>query len=142
VRLRRFPAGAALVLRRGAESLIREAGTREVAQLAFFTVMSFPAILLLLVWSFSAVLDDNSVRQSIVDLIAGALPLADPSDRHEVETLLNDVAAGPEASAGSGPWPRSTRQAERSAPCAMRSTGHRASTTAGPTREARRSARA
>jgi membrane protein len=98
--MRRFPAAAALVLRRAARSLMRERGTRDAAQVAFFIVMSFPAILLLLVWSFSAVLDDDSVRQSIVDLIVGALPLADPADRREIESLLEDVAAG----AGSLGW--------------------------------------
>jgi membrane protein len=100
VRLRRFPARAALLLRRGGESLIREAGTRDAAQVAYYLVMSFPAILLLLVWCFSAVLDDDSVRAAIVDSIVEALPLADPSDRRQVKALLDDVAAG----AGSLGW--------------------------------------
>ncbi len=100
VTLRRFPARAALLLRKGVDSLIREAGTRDAAQVAYFLVMSFPATLLLLVWCFSAVLDDDSVRQSIVDSIVEALPLADASDRREVEALLDDVAAG----AGSLGW--------------------------------------
>lgn len=83
-----------MLLRKGFESLIDEAGTRDAAQVAFFLVMSFPAILLLLVWCFSAVLADDSVRQSIVDSIVDTLPLADPSDRRQVEALLDDVAAG------------------------------------------------
>jgi len=98
--LRRYPARATLVLRRGAQSLVREAGTRDAAQVAYFLVMSFPATLLLLVWSFSAVLDDDSVRRSIVDAIAGALPLGNPSDRLRVEAVLDNVAAG----AGSLGW--------------------------------------
>ena len=100
MRLRRFPPRAALLLRKGGESLIREGGTRDAAQVAYFLVMSFPAILLLLVWCFSAVLDDHSVRASIVDSIVEALPLADPSDQRQVEALLDDVAAG----AGSLGW--------------------------------------
>jgi membrane protein len=94
VRLRRLPPRAAFLLRKGAESLIRQAGTRDAAQVAYFLLMSFPAILLLLVWSFSAVLDDESVRRAIVDSIVEALPLADATDRREVEALLDDVAAG------------------------------------------------
>ena len=62
--------------------------------------MSFPAALLLLVWGFSTVLDDNSVREPIVDAIVGWLPIADPDDRRQVEALLDDVAAG----AGSLGW--------------------------------------
>ncbi len=77
-----------------------EGGTRDAAQVAYFLVMSFPAILLLLVWSFSNLLGDDSVRSSIVDWIVESLPLADQSDRLEVEALLDDVAAG----AGSVGW--------------------------------------
>jgi membrane protein len=96
----RFPARASLLLRRGAESLIRTAGTRDAAQVAYFLVMSFPAALLLLVWGFSAVLGDESLRESIVDSIVAALPVSDESGRREVERLLNEVAAG----AGSLGW--------------------------------------
>ena len=70
--IRRFPARASLLLRRAAESLIDTAGTRDAAQVAYFLVMSFPAALLLLVWGFSAVLGDESLRKSIVDsIVAG-----------------------------------------------------------------------
>jgi membrane protein len=100
VTLSRLPARAGLLLRKGVDSLIRKAGTRDAAQVAYFLVMSFPATLLLLVWCFSALLDDDSVRQSIVDSIVEALPLADASDRREVQALLDDIAAG----AGSLGW--------------------------------------
>ena len=82
------------LLRRGAGSMIASAGTRDAAQVAYYLVMSFPALLLLLVWAFSTVLDDHSVREQIVDAIVHGLPIADPSDRAEVERLLDDVAAG------------------------------------------------
>jgi uncharacterized BrkB/YihY/UPF0761 family membrane protein len=54
----------------------------------------------LLVWGFSTLLDDPSVRESIVDAIVSALPLSSPDDRAEVEALLDEVAAG----AGSLGW--------------------------------------
>jgi len=92
--IRRFPARASLLLRRAAESLIESAGTRDAAQVAYFLVMSFPAALLLLVWGFSAVLGDDSLRESIVDSIVAALPASDESARREIERLLNEVAAG------------------------------------------------
>lgn len=91
---RRLATRAGLLLRRSLDSLIREAGTQEAGQVAFFLVMSFPAILLLLVWSFSGILGDDSVRESIVDWIVESLPLADQGDRTQVEALLDDVAAG------------------------------------------------
>jgi membrane protein len=86
--------------RRGVASLIETAGTRNAAQVAYYLLMSFPAALLLLVWSFSTVLDDDSVREPIVDAIVGWLPIGDPDDRRQVEALLDDVTAG----AGSLGW--------------------------------------
>jgi membrane protein len=74
--------------------MLESAGTRDAAQVAYYLVMSFPALLLLLVWGFSAVLQDDSVREEIVDAIMHGLPIADPSDRNQVERLLDDVAAG------------------------------------------------
>jgi membrane protein len=75
-------------------SMVATAGTRDAAQVAYYLVMSFPAILLLLVWGFSTLLNDDSVREPIVDAIVQAVPLADPSERRQVEQLLDDVAAG------------------------------------------------
>lgn len=98
--LRRLPARSFLLLRKGTASLVRAAGTREAAQVAFFLVMSFPATLLLLVWCFSGIFDDSSVRKTIVDSIIQALPVTDATGRREVEGLLDDVAAG----AGSLGW--------------------------------------
>jgi membrane protein len=63
-------------------------------------VMSFPALLLLMVWGFSTLLDDDSVREPIVDAIVDWIPIADPADRRQVEALLDDLAAG----AGSLGW--------------------------------------
>jgi membrane protein len=74
--------------------MLDAAGTRDAAQVAYYLVMSFPALLLLLVWGFSTVLQDDSVREEIVDAIVHGLPIADPSDRDQVERLLDDVAAG------------------------------------------------
>ena len=82
------------LLARAAQSMMDSAGTRDAAQVAYYLVMSFPALLLLLVWGFSTVLQDDSVREEIVDAIMHGLPIADPSDRNQVERLLDDVAAG------------------------------------------------
>lgn len=83
-----------MIVIRGVRSMIDSAGTRDAAQVAYYLVMSFPALLLLLVWGFSTVLQDDSVREEIVDAIMHGLPIADPSDRNQVERLLDDVAAG------------------------------------------------
>jgi membrane protein len=85
---------SSLVLRRSAASLFETAGTRAAAQVAYYLVMSFPAILLLVVWGFSSLLDDPSVRDKIVEAIVHVLPLNSASDRARVESLLDEVAAG------------------------------------------------
>lgn len=98
--VKRLLAHAFLLLRRAATSLLDTAGSRDAAQLAYYLVMSFPAALLLLAWSFAAALGDDSVRESIVDSIVGALPLAEPEDEQQVERLLDEAAEG----AGSLGW--------------------------------------
>ena len=87
-------AAATRLLRRGLRSMVESSGTRDAAQVAYYLVMSFPALLLLMVWGFSTVLDDESVREPIVDAIVDWLPIADPSERRQVEAILDDVAAG------------------------------------------------
>lgn len=70
------------------------AGTREAAQVAFFTLLTFPAALLLAVWAASTILDDIGIRNDIVDGIVEALPLSESEGRSEVERLLDGVAEG------------------------------------------------
>jgi membrane protein len=92
--MRRRAAHASLVLRRSLDSMVETGGTRDAAQVAFFLVLSFPALLLLVVWAFSALLGDESVRASIVDAIVSVLPLEEGAARSDVEQLLDEVAAG------------------------------------------------
>jgi membrane protein len=93
--VRRLPARAWLVLRRAADALVRSAGTRDAAQVAFFVLLSFPATLLLLVWGISAALDDPAgLREDIVAAIVDTIPLSDAEGRTEIEELLDDVANG------------------------------------------------
>ena len=93
--MRRLPARAWLVVRRAVDALIRTAGTRDAAQVAFFVLLSFPAMLLLVIWGVSSALDNPAgLRNDIVDAIVDAIPLSDENGRREVEGLLDDVAAG------------------------------------------------
>jgi membrane protein len=89
-----LPARTRFVLRRAIGSLIAGAGSRDAAQVAFFLLMSFPALLLLVVWGFSTALDDPSIHEDVVDEILDAFPLQDVDGRREVEELLDGVAGG------------------------------------------------
>jgi membrane protein len=92
--MRRRAAHVWLVQRRSLDSMLQTGGTRDAAQVAFFLVLSFPALLLLVVWAFSNLLGDDSVRASIVDGIVSVLPLEPGAARSDVEQLLDEVAAG------------------------------------------------
>jgi YihY family inner membrane protein len=89
-----LPARTGFVLRRAIGSLIAAAGTRDAAQVAFFVLMSFPALLLLVVWGLSTALDDPNIHQDVVDEILDAFPLEDVDGRREIEELLDGVAEG------------------------------------------------
>ena len=92
--MRRRAAHVWLVQRRSLDSMLETGGTRDAAQVAFFLVLSFPALLLLVVWAFSTLLGDDSVRESIVDAIVSVLPLEEGAARSDVESLLDEIAAG------------------------------------------------
>lgn len=93
--MRRLSARAWLVLRRAADALVRTAATRDAAQVAFFVLLSFPAMLLLVVWGVSSALDNPAgLRGDIVDAVVDAIPLSSEDGRREVERLLDEVAAG------------------------------------------------
>ena len=93
--MRRLPARAWFVLSHAADTLVRSAGTRDAAQVAFFVLLSFPATLLLIIWGSSAALEDPAgLREDIVEAIVDAIPLSGDEGRAEVESLLDDVASG------------------------------------------------
>jgi len=92
--MRRLPARASFLIRRGVGSMIATAGTREAAQVAFFLLVSFPAALLLVIWGLSTALDDVSVRDRVLDGVIDALPLTDAEGRTQIEGLLDGVADG------------------------------------------------
>jgi membrane protein len=94
VTLRRLPARSWLIIQRSVDAMIRTAGSRDAAQLAFFVLLAFPATLLLVMWGFSTALDDPEVRRDIVDELVDALPVSDVEGRREIGRLLDGIAAG------------------------------------------------
>lgn len=73
--------------------MIRTAGTRDAAQVAFYVLLALPSALLLIVWGASTALDDPSVKEEVVDAVVDAFPL-DEQGRDDVEELLDEVGAG------------------------------------------------
>lgn len=75
-------------------SFDRAHGTRLAAQLGFFTLMGFPALLLITVWILGNVFGSSDVRTDLVDAIMGALPLDAVTGRDELSKMLRDLTSG------------------------------------------------
>lgn len=88
--LRRFGAACWEVI----QSFDRSAGGRQAAQLSFYVLMTFPALLLLAVWILSNIFDSPDVRGELIQEIIDNLPLEQVQGRREIEDLLNQLTQG------------------------------------------------
>jgi len=75
-------------------SFDRAAGTRQAAQLSFFVLMSFPALLLLAVWILSNIFDTPDVRADLIREIVDNLPFDDAEGQREVTEFLDGLTKG------------------------------------------------
>ena len=82
------------VIWQAALSFDREAGTRQAAQLSFYLLLTFPALLLLAVWIISNVFDSPGVREDLIRETINNLPLEQESGRREVSDFLNGLTSG------------------------------------------------
>lgn len=77
-----------------ARSFDRAAGPRQAAQLSFFVLMTFPALLLLAVWILSNILDSPDLRADLIQAIVDNLPFDQVQGRKEISEFLNGVTSG------------------------------------------------
>ncbi|MCB0827533.1 MAG: YihY/virulence factor BrkB family protein [Solirubrobacterales bacterium] len=82
------------VIRTAILSFDRAAGTRQAAQLSFYVLLAFPALLLLAVWVLSNVFDTPEVRNDLIDELIDNLPLDEVAGRREISDLLDDLTRG------------------------------------------------
>ncbi|MBK8295052.1 MAG: YihY/virulence factor BrkB family protein [Solirubrobacterales bacterium] len=75
-------------------SFDRASGTRQAAQLSFFVLMTFPALLLLAVWVLSNVFDTANVREDLIKFIIDNLPVEEVEGRQEITKFLNGLTNG------------------------------------------------
>ncbi|MGA7436130.1 MAG: YihY/virulence factor BrkB family protein [Solirubrobacterales bacterium] len=75
-------------------SFDRAAGTRQAAQLSFFMLMTFPALLLLAVWILSNIFDSPDVRADLIQAVVDNLPFDEVEGRQEVAEFLDGLTAG------------------------------------------------
>jgi membrane protein len=73
---------------------VDDRGHRDAAQIAFFAVLSFVPLALLLVGAFGAVFDDGEVRRRVVETVFDNVPLAAEKDRARLERTVTDSLNG------------------------------------------------
>lgn len=79
---------------RACVEFVDDRGHRDAAQIAFFAVLSFVPLAMLLVGGFSLIFDDQEVRARVVSAVFDNVPLAQDADRMQLERTLGDALDG------------------------------------------------
>ena len=79
---------------RAALEFVDDRGHRDAAQIAYFALLSFIPLALLLVGAFGLVFEDAEVRQRVVTTVFDNVPLAREEDRSRLERTVGDALEG------------------------------------------------
>ena len=90
-RIRRIADRAQLASWRACAEFVDDRGHRDAAQIAFFAILSFVPLTMLLVGAFGLVLDDQDLRRRVVQAIFDNVPLAQDADRERLERGVEDA---------------------------------------------------
>ena len=93
-RLARLADRAQLASWRACAEFVEDRGHRDAAQIAFFAVLSFVPLAMLLVGGFGLVLDDQEVRGRVVRAVFDNVPLGEDADRAALERSVGDALDG------------------------------------------------
>ena len=93
-RLRRLLDRVELTSVRAALEFVDDRGHRDAAQIAYFALLSFIPLALLLVGAFGLVFDDEEVRERVVTTVFDNVPLAREDDRDQLERTVGDALEG------------------------------------------------
>ena len=144
-RLRRLLDRIELTSVRAALEFVDDRGHRDAAQIAYFALLSFIPLGLLLVGAFGLVFDDTEVRERVVNTVFDNVPLARGEDREQLERTVGDAldrARPPRRGLDPAADRRRQRRHGRVAPCDQRGLGHPHPPAAAAAQGARRRARA
>ena len=83
-----------LTTARAAVEFVDDRGHRDAAQIAFFALLSFIPLALLLVGAFGLGFDDAEVRERVITTVFDNVPLARESDRAQLERTVGDALEG------------------------------------------------
>jgi membrane protein len=90
-RARRIAERALLALWRACKEMVEDRGHRDAAQIAFFALLSFVPLTMLLVGAFGLVLDDEDVRRRVVRAVFDNVPLSRERDRTRLESTVGEA---------------------------------------------------
>ena len=90
-RIRRLGERALLATWRACVEFVDDRGHRDAAQIAFFAILSFVPLAMLLVGGFSTIFDDQEVRTRVVKAVFDNVPLAQDADRPRLESTVGDA---------------------------------------------------
>jgi membrane protein len=90
-RARRWLDRIELATVRACAEFVDDRGHRDAAQIAFFALLSFIPLALLLVGAFGLVFDDEEVRERVVAMVFDHIPLARESDRDQLQRTIDDA---------------------------------------------------
>jgi membrane protein len=89
--VRRFYERLKQTLWRACAEFVDDRGHRDAAQIAFFAILSFVPLAMLLVASFGLIFDDSEVRERVVRAVFDNVPLAQRADRERLERGVYDA---------------------------------------------------
>ncbi len=90
-RVRNLMTRAVVVTRRAVDEFVEDRGHRSAAQIAFFAILSFIPLVLLLAACFGLFFDDEGVRKRIIETVFDNVPLAGSEDRPRLEAAVADA---------------------------------------------------
>jgi membrane protein len=93
-RLRRLLDRIELTSVRAVLEFVDDRGHRDAAQIAYFAMLSFIPLALLLVGAFGLGFDDEEVRERVVNTVFDNVPLAREDDREQLERTVGDALEG------------------------------------------------
>jgi membrane protein len=80
-----------LALWRACLEFVDDRGHRDAAQIAFFAVLSFVPLAMLLVGGFGWFFDDEDIRRRVVTAVFDNVPLSQDADRARLERTVDDA---------------------------------------------------
>ena len=88
---RRIVDRSLLALWNACVEFVDDRGHRDAAQIAFFAVLSFVPLAMLLVGGFGLFFDDAEIRERVVEVVFDNVPLSQESDRERLERTVDDA---------------------------------------------------